>query len=156
MALWTRLHELDAVSERVGRVHVSVACQGLGFDDLDPSVPQPRDERGEIANAQPGVRLARRPEVGIDPEVNLECPGLEPHAAAAREVRGLRDLGDAQEPRIESTGGLLLAGRHRKLNVVDRLDVHGSSSILATWESSNDSAAARREISNPRGGRLTS
>jgi hypothetical protein len=69
------------------------------------------------------VRLARRPEVRLDADVQGGLTDGEPHAAAAGERRGLPQLGESEQVAVERAGDLLGVGRGRDLDVVEADDL---------------------------------
>ena len=118
------LEQLDAVAERVVDVALPEAVDAVAVADVDPGGRQAVAERVEIVDEQRGVGLAGRTEVGLDAEVHLDRSVVEPAAAARREVGRLGDVRDAEEPVVERDRRVLLARRHRQLDVIDRADRH--------------------------------
>jgi len=60
--------------------------------------------------------------------VDLDRAALEPGPAAGRERRGLGELGDPEQARVERAGLRLAAGRHGELHVIDPDDGQGERS----------------------------
>src|SRR5258706_301032 len=108
------------VSRATGRTPAGRAwCSACGPSTSPTSTRPPRRT---IAGG--GWRLARGPEVGFAPQVHFERASLDPAAAALRQLRRLRLLGDPQQPAVEFPRLGLPARRHRQLHVLDRLDAH--------------------------------
>ncbi len=70
------------------------------------------------------MRLAGRPEIGLDAEMDLQPRLLEPAAPSHGEVRRLGNLRNPQHALVEGGGARLLPRRHGQLHVVDRDDTH--------------------------------
>ena len=66
-----------------------------------------------------GCALIAGPEPVLDAQVELDVRPSEPHAAPRRELRRLGDLLEAEHVAVELHRGLLLALRHRELDVVE-------------------------------------
>ena len=82
----------------------------------------------ETADQQARVSFPRGAEVGVHAQVDLDRAALEPGPAAGRERRGLGQLGDPQQSRVEGARLRLAAGGHRELHVIDADDGHGLGS----------------------------
>jgi len=85
---------------------------------------QSRDEAVETVDGESRMRFARRPEVGLDAEVDPDCAGLEPAATASGETLGLGDARDPEQALVKDGGSCLLAGRHGQLDVVEGANRH--------------------------------
>jgi hypothetical protein len=70
------------------------------------------------------VGLPRRCEAVLDPEMQLAAANAEPAATPLHEVRGLGDLGKAEEISIEVTSAPLPTRRNGHLHVVEAQDRH--------------------------------
>ena len=79
---------------------------------------------GQARNQQGHVRLARRPEVGLDAQMNLQILAFEPASAALRQMGRFRSLAYPQDPPVESSGQILAARRHCQLHMFDTRYTH--------------------------------
>src|SRR5688572_30664570 len=70
------------------------------------------------------MRLASRPEILLNPEMDLERSALEPAAPALRKVGRFTNLWNAQCALIERASIGLAPWRHRQLHMVERYDRH--------------------------------
>src|SRR5690242_3186181 len=113
-----RLHQLEAVSERVRDVHAIVAGQRLVRGNGDPRVAKPLEQSGELVHQQSRVRLPGGTEVLLNSEMDPDLAALEPDTAALREVGRLRRLRDPEENGVEAPSFLFPTGRHRQLDVM--------------------------------------
>jgi hypothetical protein len=87
-----------------------------------PAARQRGDQIGEPVDQEGGMRLARRPELVLDAEMQADVAACEPAAAAAHEARRLWHLRKAQHPAIEVACGILLAARYRDLDMLDGME----------------------------------
>src|SRR4029434_5708150 len=76
------LDQLQPVAERVADVDARAAVLRLADLHVVPGRAQTRGQLVEAVHDQPRMRLARRVEVGVDAEVDLDRAALEPGAAA--------------------------------------------------------------------------
>src|SRR6185503_20190645 len=106
-----RLHQFEAVSERIRDVHALVAGQRLVLGDRDPRVAKPLDHSRKALHQQSRVRFPGGTEVLLDTQVDLELTALEPDPAAFREVLRLRRLRYPEKNPVEASRFLLPAGR---------------------------------------------
>jgi hypothetical protein len=76
--------------------------------------------------------------------MDLQVPALEPDSAPLLEIRGLRNIGNAEESEVELARTVLSAARHRKLDMVDPDDPHPvhREAVTTEW--------TRRSIGGPR------
>jgi hypothetical protein len=118
------LEELQPVAERVVRVDAAETREVAVPGDLLAGRPEPLDQPVEVGDQDAGVALAGGAEVVLDTQVQLQATGGEPRATPRGEHRWLGDLGHPQDAHEEGPGGLLLAGRHGQLGVVQPLE-HG-------------------------------
>ena len=97
-----------------------------------PAARQRRDQVGKPVDQEGGMRLARRPELVLDAEMQADVAAREPAAAAAGEARRLLHLLEPQHAGIEGARGVLLAARYRDLDMVDGMQpsVHLSHCCL--------------------------
>src|SRR5262245_15940456 len=116
------LHQLKSVPEWIRHVDTLVARKKTVFHDFDSGLAKAPREAFEVVHEEGGMRLLCRAKLRLDSEMNLHRSPLEPGAAPLCELGGFRDLGQTEEPRVESARLLLLALRHRKLNVLDAQD----------------------------------
>src|SRR5262245_33943644 len=72
------------------------------------------------------MRLPGRTKVGVDSEMDLHGPALEPCPTAFGELRRFRDLGDPEEPGVEFPRFRLPACRHCELHLLDPDDRHSA------------------------------
>jgi hypothetical protein len=106
-----------------GRRHTSAELRGV-------FIPAPRhvrpfellDELVEAVHPQSRVSLARRPEVPLHPEMELNNPTSEPPATARCERLRLRQDSEAEHVAVEGLRLGLTARRHGKLHVVKGYD----------------------------------
>lgn len=120
-----RLHQLDPVAERIVDVDPVVSFEGLVVTDRGAGGAQDLDQGGQVVDQERRVGLACRSEVGLDAQVDLEVPALEPAAPARREMGRLGGFVDTEEPRVEGPRLVLVSGWHRQLNMVDPGHPHG-------------------------------
>src|SRR3954469_17841556 len=114
---------LDPVAERVGRVEAPHPWDRVVPDDLDAGVAQARGERVEVVGAQCRVRLARRCERLLDPDVQLlRVAAGEPDPPAGAQRRRLLQLRQPEQAAVEPPRLVLAAGRGGELDVVDPVD----------------------------------
>ena len=71
------------------------------------------------------MRLSRRHEGGIDPDVQLLVADPEPRAAARSQRLRLLQLPQPEQVAEEAAGLVLAPGRRRQLHVVDPLEHRG-------------------------------
>ncbi|GGV80788.1 hypothetical protein GCM10010228_52940 [Streptomyces massasporeus] len=93
--------------------------QGGVPDDGRPAGLQPGGVGVDARHPQSGVGLARRPEVLLDPQVQLHRPGPEPAPAPPGELGRFRYLGHAEDADVVRPQPLLAAGRGGELDVVE-------------------------------------
>ena len=77
------------------------------------------------------MRLAGRPELRLDAEMDLDRAALDPDAAAFRELRRLHELRHAEHADIEAAARRLRAGRNRDLHVIEA-EHRGRHAALST------------------------
>ena len=92
---------------------------------------KPRRERVDVGDDDARMRLARRPELRLDAEMDLDRAALDPDAAAFRELRRLLELGHAEHADIEAAARRLGAGRYRDLHVIEA-EHRGRHAALST------------------------
>jgi hypothetical protein len=83
------LQKFDSIPERIIDKNAVVTLERLVGAQRKSGCGQRRLERRQVIDDQRGMRFARRPKVGLDPEVDLEVTALEPATAAARKLRRL-------------------------------------------------------------------
>jgi NADP-dependent 3-hydroxy acid dehydrogenase YdfG len=71
------------------------------------------------------VGFARRFEVGLDAQMNLEIAAFKPASAALRQMGRFRRLADPEDSRVEIPGQIFAAGRHCQLDMFDACHSHG-------------------------------
>jgi hypothetical protein len=101
--------------------------------DLLAGRPQPPDQVVEVGDEDAGVALAGGAEALLDAQVQLQAAGAEPRAAPRGQHRRLGDLGQAEDADEEGPRGLLLAGRHGQLHVVEPLE-HGRDCAVSVGD----------------------
>ena len=75
------------------------------------------------------MRFPRRIELGLDADVKLLRPDLEPRAAAARQRLRFFQFAQAEQLTEEAPGLLLAAGRRRDLDMVEPFDHRGEGTV---------------------------
>ena len=116
-----------AVAEGVVHKDACVALERLIAPQRIARLAKRRRERCEVLDDQGRMRLARRAEVRLDAQVDLEGAAFEPAAAALGEDGRLLHFRDAEHALVEGAGLGLATGRHRQLHVIDRFHRHGRS-----------------------------
>jgi hypothetical protein len=91
------------------------------------STGQLLDERIEVINDDPRMRLTSGPEVVFDAEMKLYPPGAKPHAAPGGEHRRLVDPCHAKNIDEERASCGFLTARHRQLHVMHAVERKSSS-----------------------------
>lgn len=122
--------QLEAVAERVGDVRPLDAGDRLVRRHVNPLRPQALGEIGEALDDEARVRLARRRELVLDPNVQLLRTGAEPAAAARCQRLGLRQLLEPEQLPVERARLRLAPRRRGDLHVVDADDRHRARSTI--------------------------
>ena len=95
------------------------------LDDVNAVRFQLHNQTREIIYKQRWMSLARRTEVRLDTEMNLQGTAFKPCAAAFRQVRRLGYLGYSKQAFIERSGCVFHSRRHGKLYVINGHYWHG-------------------------------
>src|SRR3954447_17841694 len=111
--------EFEAVAERVGGKEAPHARDGVVPERRVGGSLKPRREPVDVGNEDSRMRLAGRPELRLDAEMDLDRAALDPDAAAFRELRRLHDLRHAEHADVEAAARRLRAGRTRDLHVIE-------------------------------------
>src|SRR3954451_23902182 len=111
--------EFEPVAERVGGEEAPHAGDRLVPGRRVAGRLKPRRKSVDVGDDDPGMRLAGRPELRLDAEMDHDLSALDPDAAALRELRRLLHLAHAEEPDVELAAGRLGAGRDRDLHVIE-------------------------------------
>src|SRR5437763_2410373 len=119
LATGHRLDQLQAVSEGVVRVAALVAFERLVVDDLGARRLERPAPAAQVAHEERRMRLARRPEILFDADVDLEAFAAEPTPPELRQVLRLRHLRPPEQAGVERPDGILLPRRHRNLHVMN-------------------------------------
>jgi hypothetical protein len=82
-------------------------------------VSQSLHEGGIILAAQGGVRLLRGTKILLDAKMELHIGAAEPTSAALGKLCRFREFCHAQQIRVKRASFLLLARRHRELDMID-------------------------------------
>ena len=90
------------------------------FAHLDSRVSESLHELLIVSAAKRWVRLPGGTEVVLHSEMELHAAACKPASAALGQLRRLRHLHHSQHSCIEGARLAFFAGRHRKLNVIDR------------------------------------
>src|SRR5579862_3494455 len=122
------LHQLDSVPEWVEHEDAVDTFQRLVTMGFDASLRTRPNQRRETANDECRMSLPSRAKLGIDAEMKATSPGLQPQSTAGLQRRGFRLLDHAEHVTIEGSRDVLLASRHRELDVIERHDLSGHSS----------------------------
>jgi len=95
------LEALKSIPERIIDVEAVEAFERLILDGGNALGFQPGTQRDEIRNQEGNVRLSRRNERVVNPEMQVQCGGREPHATAFRQVGRLWNLLQAEQMSVE-------------------------------------------------------
>jgi len=127
--------ELEPVTERIIDVSPRGAFECAVFTHLAASRAQPLHKVVEPPNPQRRMRLPRREELDLHAQVQPHSGlAFEPATSARGKLRGLRDLAHPQQVAVKPTRGILPAGRHGKLDVVDADEPHaGARYFIRRW-----------------------
>jgi hypothetical protein len=124
-------HDLKSVAERIGGVEADKASQLGVFNRWSAGSCEGRAQGVEIAHDESRMGLGRRPERGLDPEVQLGVViDLEPAATASPQMLGLVDFFQAEHSGIEGTSRAFATGRHRELDVMDPENRHSERLLI--------------------------
>ena len=83
----------------------------------------------QVINNEGRMGLTRWDELRLHTQVDLQRTILKPTSTTRREMGRLRYLGNAQHTRIKRPGVVLSADWHRKLNVIEAVNGHGTTMI---------------------------
>ena len=125
-SLRVRLHQFDAVTERIGHVDAVEPVERLVVVHRETRGDDSSGQMAYVVDDEGGVRLGRGSEVGVDTEVDLQIAVFEPAATADREMIRLRDMRDAEHSFVEGDGFGLESGRHRQLHMIQTNDPHAA------------------------------
>jgi hypothetical protein len=125
-----RLHQLDPVAEGIIDIDPVIAGQRLVPPGGNATFGESRNKAGEIIDEERRMRLARRPEIRLDAEMDPDRAALEPAAAALPESVRLLHLGEIEKAAIEAPRLIFAAGRHGELDVVELKQRHVTIPVL--------------------------
>ena len=123
-----RLHEFDAVAERIRHVDAVEPLERLVVVDGEAGSDGSGRQTVHVVDNERWVRLGRWLEAGIDTEVYLQVSVFEPAATANGEVTGFRNMRDAEHSFVERDSLGLESGRHRQLHMIESNDAHATHS----------------------------
>jgi hypothetical protein len=126
--LATYLHDLEAIAERVLDKEAPLTLNLIIRTRSVAGVSTSGSDSIDILHVERDMRLLRRAEVRIDPEVQLSIAELEPDSAPGRKGRRLRYLAQAEHLAIEAARLVLEAAGHRHLYVINAQNGHALSS----------------------------
>ena len=121
-----RLDQFDPVAERIVDMAPVVAFDRLVFRDPQSGLLCFRHHAGEIVDDESRMRLARRNEILLDAEVNLQRAAFKPAAAARGKLRRLHLFREPEDAVIKRPRLVLPPGRHRNQNVIDMANWHST------------------------------
>jgi hypothetical protein len=123
-----RLHQLDAVAERIGHVDAIEAVEWLVVVHGE-AVDGDGDHQGAlVVDDDGGVRLGRRPEVRIDTRGGRS--DLRPRTSSRHAPGGapVSERADAEHLLLEHDRVGFAVGRHRQLHMIQTEYCHGARS----------------------------
>ena len=135
-----RLHEFDAVTERIGHIDAVEPVEWLVVVHREARGDDSSYQAAYVVDDEGGVGLCRGSEVGINTEVDLQVAVFELAATPSREMIRLRDLINAEHSFIESDRLGLEPGRHRQLHMIETNDTHATHPASAGTQASRSSA----------------
>jgi hypothetical protein len=128
MALAAYFHDLEAIAEGVLDKEAPLTLNLIIGTRSVAGVSTSGSDSIDILYVKRDMRLLRRAEVRIDPEVQLSIAELEPDAAPDRQGGRLGYLAQAEHLAIEAACLVLEAAGHRHLYVIDAQNGHVFSS----------------------------
>src|SRR5262245_56542529 len=85
-----------------------------------------RHHAGKVVDNESRMRLARRNEILLDAQMDLQAAGFKPAAAARGQLRRLRLFNKSEDAMIECPRLIFPPGRHRNQNVIDTANWHAT------------------------------
>src|SRR5215211_4090416 len=111
--------EFEPVAERVGGKEAAHARDGVVPERRVTGSLKPRRERVDVGDDDARMRLAGRPELRLDAEMDLDGAAADPDAAALRELGRFLKLHHAKNVDVEDPALRLRTRRNRNLHMVE-------------------------------------
>lgn len=119
--------KLQPIAERIRDIESLVPRQILVIEYLTSRFDEVVAELLERLDAYGRVRLPGRAEVVLYAQVKLDRVRSEPDPASHCEGRRFRHFSETEQPAVEVSCDILLAGRHCQVNVMNREELHQES-----------------------------
>lgn len=113
-----RFHQLDPVPKRVIDIRPVITRQRLIVGNVVTALLQADDQLPEAIHDEGGMGLARRHEILLYAQVNLQWTSFKPTPAARGKVGGLGYFGNTKDPLVERPGFILAPDWHGELDMI--------------------------------------